>query len=69
MATSPPVGGAAPVLPVASPCIGICRLDAAGEKCSGCLRTLEEIAGWSRMDDAARERVWASIRQRAQAGG
>lgn len=69
MATNQPERPATRALPVASPCIGICRLDAAGEKCSGCLRTLEEIAGWSRMDDAARERVWQLIRRRAQAGG
>jgi hypothetical protein len=51
--------------PVPSPCIGVCRLDAAGAACEGCLRTLEEIAGWSRMDDAAREQVWQAIARRA----
>jgi len=28
-----------------SPCIGICRIEASG-MCSGCLRTLDEIADW-----------------------
>jgi predicted Fe-S protein YdhL (DUF1289 family) len=28
-----------------SPCIGICRIDAS-DMCSGCLRTLDEIADW-----------------------
>ncbi|MBL8378391.1 MAG: DUF1289 domain-containing protein [Burkholderiales bacterium] len=69
VAANPPVGGITPALPVASPCIGICRLDEGGAKCVGCLRTLEEIAAWSRMDDAARKQVWAAIRRRAQAGG
>lgn len=34
--------------------------------CQGCLRSLEEIAGWSRMDDAARRVVWARILERAR---
>jgi predicted Fe-S protein YdhL (DUF1289 family) len=28
-----------------SPCIGICRIET-DEMCSGCLRTLDEIADW-----------------------
>ncbi|KQP14422.1 hypothetical protein ASF43_15550 [Pseudorhodoferax sp. Leaf267] len=51
---------------VGSPCVSICRMDAGG-LCEGCLRSLPEIAGWSRMDDAARRVVWGAILQRAQA--
>jgi predicted Fe-S protein YdhL (DUF1289 family) len=29
--------------------------------CEGCLRTIEEIAGWSQADDAERRRVWALL--------
>lgn len=50
---------------VGSPCVSICRMDADG-LCEGCLRQLPEIAGWSRMDDAARRAVWASILVRAR---
>ncbi len=34
-----------------SPCCGICRIDEKSELCTGCLRTLDEIARWSNMDD------------------
>ncbi len=43
-------------LAVPSPCIQVCRLDAR-EVCTGCGRTLDEIAGWSRMSDDERRVV------------
>jgi predicted Fe-S protein YdhL (DUF1289 family) len=46
---------------VPSPCISVCRIDAASGWCTGCLRTLDEIAGWSRLEDAGKRRVWRSI--------
>jgi len=49
---------------VASPCIDVCRMDAASGLCEGCQRTIDEIAGWSRMDDAARRQVWTLIEAR-----
>jgi predicted Fe-S protein YdhL (DUF1289 family) len=53
---------------VPSPCISICRMDPASGFCEGCLRTLEEIAAWSGMDDATKRRVWRAIELRADAG-
>lgn len=53
--------------PVGSPCVSICRMDAARATCEGCLRTLDEIARWGTMADAERRRVWALVGQRAQA--
>lgn len=50
---------------VGSPCISVCRMGEDG-LCAGCLRSLPEIAGWSRMDDAARRVVWQALLQRAQ---
>jgi predicted Fe-S protein YdhL (DUF1289 family) len=38
-----------------TPCTGVCRLDARG-LCEGCLRTGDEIARWSTMDDA--QKLW-----------
>jgi len=38
---------------VPSPCIRVCKLDPA-DLCSGCGRTLDEIARWSRMSDTER---------------
>ena len=51
-----------------SPCISVCRMDRLGGFCEGCLRTIEEIAGWSRMDDTAKRKVWRAIELRARAG-
>ena len=39
---------------VASPCIDICRMDPVTGLCEGCARTIDEIAAWSRLDDAAK---------------
>ena len=50
---------------VPSPCISICRMDAATGFCEGCFRTLEEIAEWSRLNDEAKREVWQSIGQRS----
>lgn len=40
-----------------SPCIKLCRIDPGRGLCLGCLRTLDEIAAWSRMTPAARRAV------------
>ncbi|WP_126975896.1 DUF1289 domain-containing protein [Frigidibacter oleivorans] len=61
--TEPPA--APPAAPVASPCIRLCRLDPETGLCLGCHRTLEEIAGWSAMDPAARQAVMAALPRRA----
>jgi hypothetical protein len=49
---------------VPSPCVSVCRMDAATELCEGCLRTLDEIAAWSRMSDEEKRVVWALIAKR-----
>lgn len=53
---------------VPSPCTNVCRMDARG-RCEGCLRTLDEIAGWSTMSDAEKHLVWdtLALRQREAA--
>lgn len=51
---------------VPSPCISVCRMDAAAQWCTGCWRSLEEIAAWSRLDDAAKRHIWADIVRRSQ---
>jgi len=43
-----------PTLPL-TPCTGVCRLDARG-LCIGCLRTGDEIAAWSGLDE--RTKLW-----------
>jgi uncharacterized protein len=49
---------------VASPCIGICRMNEATGLCDGCLRTIDEIAAWSTLDDTAKRAVWNAIEAR-----
>lgn len=47
--------------PARSPCINVCRMDAATGWCEGCLRTLEEIAAWGGQGDAERCAVLARL--------
>ena len=47
--------------PVPSPCISVCAIDETTGLCAGCLRTLDEIAVWSVLDDDGRRAVWARI--------
>lgn len=43
-------------VPPTSPCIKVCQLDR-DDRCFGCGRTRNEIAGWSRMSDEERRAV------------
>lgn len=47
-----------------SPCVGLCRMDAATALCQGCLRTIDEIVAWGQADDAYKRTVWLAIAQR-----
>ena len=57
-----PAGAALP-----SPCVSVCRMDAASGLCEGCLRTIDEIAAWGLLDDESKRAVWLKIEQRAGA--
>lgn len=59
-----PVRAPLPSGPVASPCNSVCRIDPQTGYCEGCLRTIEEIAGWGTMSDGQRSAVWAELRER-----
>jgi predicted Fe-S protein YdhL (DUF1289 family) len=50
---------------VPSPCLSICRMESATGLCVGCLRTLDEIAAWGRMDDASKQGLWQQLEERA----
>jgi uncharacterized protein len=58
-----PTGSALAVMtaPPASPCINICQMHEATGWCAGCLRTLDEIADWSRMNEAQKGVVWLRL--------
>ena len=43
-----------PAPAVASPCINIYRMHGPTGWCEGCLRTIDEIATWGRLDEAGR---------------
>ena len=53
---------------IASPCINVCKMDARSGLCTGCLRTIDEITVWSRLDDRQRLAVLAAVAQRRQQG-
>jgi predicted Fe-S protein YdhL (DUF1289 family) len=53
----------------ASPCVGICEIDAATGFCRGCARTDAEVAAWRNATDAYRDAVWAILPDRAAALG
>jgi len=57
----PPAGG-----PVTSPCVDVCQMDTASGLCRGCRRSLDEIAAWAKLGDAARLVIWRQLAQRPQ---
>ena len=58
-----PSGGGVP-----SPCINVCRMDAASGWCEGCLRTIDEIVAWGGMADDDKRAVWRQLEQRRARG-
>jgi predicted Fe-S protein YdhL (DUF1289 family) len=52
---------------VASPCIDICRMNAATGLCEGCLRSLDEIAAWPALTEAQKRDVLARLPARKAA--
>ncbi|MBI1206640.1 MAG: DUF1289 domain-containing protein [Azospirillum sp.] len=54
---------------VTSPCNRSCTLDARGDVCLGCLRTIQEILTWAGMSDAQRRRLMADLDRRREARG
>ena len=52
-------------LPPASPCVARCVIDAPSQLCTGCARSLDEIAVWGSASDDFRAVVWADLPARA----
>jgi hypothetical protein len=44
-----------------TPCVKICVIDQATKQCTGCFRTLEEIARWSSYSNAERRRIMTEL--------
>jgi predicted Fe-S protein YdhL (DUF1289 family) len=47
-----------------SPCVKICVIDPQSGLCEGCGRTLQEIAQWSRLSEAERLAIMATLEER-----
>jgi predicted Fe-S protein YdhL (DUF1289 family) len=54
---------------VPSPCISVCAVLESARVCSGCFRTLDEIAEWSLLDAAGKRAVLAALPARRAALG
>jgi predicted Fe-S protein YdhL (DUF1289 family) len=52
-----------------TPCVKLCKIDPASGFCSGCLRTIEEIAYWERMSEADRLAVMRDLGSRSVGTG
>ena len=50
---------------IESPCVKVCVVHPAERICVGCYRSVDEIAGWSRMSPEERRRVMAELPARA----
>lgn len=55
---------AADETPVPSPCTNICKMNEATGWCDGCLRSIDEIVAWGRLDDVAKRAVWLQLAER-----
>ncbi|MGF6711933.1 putative Fe-S protein YdhL (DUF1289 family) [Luteibacter sp. W1I16] len=66
MADGMAIAPTSPNLPL-TPCTGVCRLDARG-LCMGCLRTGDEIARWSSLNDAQKLWIMDEVLPRRQGG-
>jgi len=58
--------------PVASPCNSVCKMDERTGWCLGCMRTIDEIAGWAAFDEEAKRLVCEALvvrRRRVVASG
>ena len=53
-----------PPRPIATPCIKVCIVDGESGLCMGCYRTLQEVAGWARLDETTRSSILAELPSR-----
>jgi predicted Fe-S protein YdhL (DUF1289 family) len=51
---------------VPSPCVSICVINPNSGLCEGCLRNLEEVAGWGQMPSVQQREVWQRIKMRCE---
>lgn len=51
-------------IPIPTPCIGVCKIEAASGWCLGCGRSGEEIAAWQNAAPDFKRRVWSCLPRR-----
>lgn len=51
-------------MPIQSPCVQVCEMNAHDSICSGCFRTREEITHWLAYSDEERELVMLRLGHR-----
>jgi len=49
---------------IPSPCISVCQINTGTGMCTGCYRSLPEIANWSHANDDEKRRIWGLIAAR-----
>lgn len=52
---------------IQSPCVKLCVIQPQTRLCSGCFRSIDEIATWSRMSPEERSAIMQDLPARAQA--
>ncbi|MGI9342203.1 MAG: DUF1289 domain-containing protein [Gammaproteobacteria bacterium] len=58
-----------PTVPIHSPCMNICIINAESGYCQGCFRTIEEISEWSKLPPDDRARIIQQLERRRQESG
>ncbi len=53
---------------IETPCVKVCEIDQATRLCTGCGRSLAEIAAWSTMSREERRRIMKTLHERNAAG-
>ena len=54
---------------IPSPCVGVCQINSKTKFCLGCLRSLREVAHWSRYSRTEKLAVVDGIKQRQADAG
>lgn len=52
---------------IESPCVKVCLIHPATRLCTGCARSIDEIAAWSRLSPEARRAIIADLPNRSPA--
>ncbi len=52
--------------PIASPCVQICLIHPTARICTGCHRTIEEIADWTKMSANQRKQIMQDLPNRTK---